>query len=132
MRGGGRVTARVFDRSGRPLSDDVALATGNASWDEDGLVIAPVPLRQAVAVGEIGSVVLQHQSVQSGPFDTPDNWEVAMVEVLSGRPDALLRSDRHGTPEFMHTRYSILHTATGSPILHRFSEGNRQLRLALP
>lgn len=133
MRGGGRVTAQVFDRSERPLSDAVDLATGNATWDEDGLVIAPVPLRRRVTVGEIGSVVVEHRSVQSGPFDTSDNWEVAMVEVLSGRPDAVLRADRQGPPPlFLHTPYSILHTAVGTPILHRFSDGSRQFRLTLP
>ncbi|MEL6612617.1 MAG: hypothetical protein AAFQ53_11025 [Bacteroidota bacterium] len=133
MRGGGRVTAQAFDRSGSPLSRAVLLTSGGASWDEDAFVIAPVPLNRAVAVQEIGSVVIEHESVQSGPFDSSDDWDVARVQILSARPSSLLRSRwaDSGAPLWERPA-AILHTASGDPVLHRFSDGSRELRLTLP
>ncbi|MEM1054186.1 MAG: hypothetical protein AAGI52_01565 [Bacteroidota bacterium] len=119
MRGGSRVFAQAFGRDGRTLSDRVLLTTGGAGWGEESHRIVPLLLRAAVPARDIGRIVLEHESVRSGPFDGDDDWDLGMIEVLSAF-----------TPGLRNGAWSILHTAQGEP-LHRFEGDDRRFEVRL-
>lgn len=120
VRGSSHVTAQAFGRDGRALSDLVRLTSGGAGWDGGSHRIVPLPLRGDVPIHEIGSIVIEHESVQRNPFDSADNWDLQMVEVLSAYTATL----REGA-------WSVLHTAQGAPRLHRFDGDHRRLEIRL-
>ncbi|MEM6326437.1 MAG: hypothetical protein AAF791_04900 [Bacteroidota bacterium] len=117
VRGGSRVFAQAFGRNGRALSYRILLTTGGAGWEEESHRVVPLPLRAAVPTRDIGRIVIEHESVRSGPFDGDDNWDLGMVEVLSAF-----------TPGLRDGAWSVLHTAQDTP-LHRFEGDDRRLEI---
>ncbi|MEM1054185.1 MAG: hypothetical protein AAGI52_01560 [Bacteroidota bacterium] len=116
----GPVRFQVFDRDGQPLNEtfeNLTLSTAHlASWTSQGVSM----YISRVAASEIGSIIITHESVRNGPFDTADDWDLVGVDVL------FLRGDRQ-----TEAHHSIHHTAMGAP-LHRFTEADRRFVLRLP
>lgn len=77
-------------------------------------------LDRSVRAQEIGSIVIEHESVQTGPFDNADDWTLSGVDVL-------LYQGSSTSPE----RDRVQVVATGAP-LYRFEGANRRFVLRLP
>ncbi|MEM6326436.1 MAG: hypothetical protein AAF791_04895 [Bacteroidota bacterium] len=116
----GRVRFQVLNREGQPLNEsfeNVSLSTAPLpDWTSQGVSM----YISRVTADEIGSIVITYESVQNGPFDSADNWDLAGVDAL------FLRGDRQ-----TEAYHYVDHTAMGAP-LHRFTEAERRFVLRLP
>lgn len=121
-RAASHVRFQAFDREGHPLNA--------APYENHWITTDPLPtwsskatswyLDRPVSAREVGTIVIEHESVRTGPFDQADDW------TLSGL-DVLLYSGSDAEP----ATERVTATASGTP-LYRFSGDRRRFVFHLP